>query len=193
MVFSSRSSSIKKLEKRLDELEKTINKKFDQIDDSFETFKEIITKMQSEKDEMEKKSKELEEEKEELIERHKELISKIPVPHLHQEVREKFVEPAKNKLKEDIELVKKLAKEDIENFKEGQRKEGGTTKREVATPIDELFAVVVENNKIKMGEAAKKFGVHKAQIEEWAKILEEHGLIKIHYPPIGEPELRKKK
>ncbi len=62
----------------------------------------------------------------------------------------------------------------------------------VTTPIDELFEIVMRVGRIKLGTAAKKFGAKKQQVEEWAKILEEHGLIEIHYPPFGEPELRKK-
>ena len=62
----------------------------------------------------------------------------------------------------------------------------------ISTSIDELFELVMRNGKIKLNTAARRLGVKKNQVEEWAKILEEHGLIDIHYPPFGEPELRKK-
>ena len=63
----------------------------------------------------------------------------------------------------------------------------------IITPIDELLEMVKKNGRIRTKDAAKRFGVSKSEIEEWGKILEEHGLIEIHYPPVGETELRKKK
>ena len=65
---------------------------------------------------------------------------------------------------------------------------GGETK----TPIDDLFELVMKDGRVKITDAAKKFGVFEARIEEWAKILEDHGLIEIHYSAMGKPELRKK-
>ena len=38
---------------------------------------------------------------------------------------------------------------------------------------------------------ARKLGVRRSQIEGWAMILEEHDLVELHYPAIGEPEIRK--
>ena len=61
----------------------------------------------------------------------------------------------------------------------------------ITTPIDRLFELVMKKGKIRIKDAAKNFSVNKTQIEEWAKILEDHNLIEIHYPPIGESELRK--
>lgn len=63
---------------------------------------------------------------------------------------------------------------------------------EMKTPIDELFELVMKYGIVPLPDAAKKFGVTEAQLEEWAKILESHGLIEIHYPAIGKTELRKK-
>ena len=37
---------------------------------------------------------------------------------------------------------------------------------------------------------SKTFNISKKQVEDWARILEERGLIKIYYPLIGDPELR---
>lgn len=66
------------------------------------------------------------------------------------------------------------------------------TDKIIMTPIDELLNLVLEKERVKLKEAAKRFGVKKQQLEEWAKILESHDLITIHYPPLGDVELRKK-
>lgn len=62
----------------------------------------------------------------------------------------------------------------------------------ITTSLDTLLDLIIKKGRIQLKDAAKVFSVTRAQIEEWAKILEEHDLIEIHYPPLGEPELRKK-
>ncbi len=57
------------------------------------------------------------------------------------------------------------------------------------TDIDKLLALVKEEGSIKFSKAAKKFNVPESKIEEWGKILEEYKLVKLHYPPIGDPKL----
>ena len=42
---------------------------------------------------------------------------------------------------------------------------------------------------ISLEEISKKFGIDKALTEEWAKILEEHNLVELHYPILGTPFL----
>ncbi len=59
------------------------------------------------------------------------------------------------------------------------------------TELDVLYKKVKKKGKIKFSDAAKYLGVDKKKIEEWAGILEEHSLIQVHYPAIGEPELKK--
>lgn len=59
------------------------------------------------------------------------------------------------------------------------------------TELDELLSLVNSMKRIKVSDAAKKFGVPAEKIEEWAEILEEHHLITIYYPTFGEAELRK--
>jgi len=61
----------------------------------------------------------------------------------------------------------------------------------VKTPIDRLYSLVKKYKRIKIDDRlAHTLGVNKIQIEEWAVILEEHDLIELHYPTIGEPEIR---
>ncbi|MEM5793658.1 MAG: CBS domain-containing protein [Candidatus Aenigmatarchaeota archaeon] len=61
------------------------------------------------------------------------------------------------------------------------------------TDIDRILAVIKEKKRVKFSELEKMFNVGKEVIEEWAKILEDHGLAEIFYPAIGEPELRLRK
>jgi len=60
----------------------------------------------------------------------------------------------------------------------------------ITTPLDKLLDMVIKKGRISIKDAANLFGVSRDQINGWAKILEEHNLIEINYPPIGEPELR---
>ena len=59
------------------------------------------------------------------------------------------------------------------------------------TDLDVLKRLVDEKGKIKVIEVSRYFGISKELAEEWGKILEEHGLAKLHYPAIGGPELQK--
>ncbi len=65
-------------------------------------------------------------------------------------------------------------------------------KSERIVTIDDLLNLVKERKKIKLEEAAKELNLSESLIEEWAKILDEHGLIKIKYPLLGKPILMKK-
>lgn len=62
----------------------------------------------------------------------------------------------------------------------------------VETTIDKLYELILDKGSVRIGdEVSRKLKVPKSQIEEWAMILEEHNLVELHYPAIGEPELRK--
>ena len=58
------------------------------------------------------------------------------------------------------------------------------------TDIDKLLAMVEEKESLKFSAAAKEFKVTPERIEEWGKILEEYKLVKLHYPPIGDPTIK---
>jgi hypothetical protein len=64
--------------------------------------------------------------------------------------------------------------------------------KRIETPLDELLELVMKRGTVKISEAAKAFRVKESQLEEWARLLEEHELIEIHYPTIGKPILKKK-
>ncbi|RLJ06411.1 MAG: hypothetical protein DRP13_00910 [Candidatus Aenigmatarchaeota archaeon] len=59
----------------------------------------------------------------------------------------------------------------------------------IETEIDKLFSLVKKKGIVGFSEAAKKFSVSENEVEEWAKILEEHKLVKLHYPIGKEPEI----
>ncbi len=57
------------------------------------------------------------------------------------------------------------------------------------TDIDILYKLVQDQGKINLSLLAKYFNVDKRKIEHWSRILEEHKLVELHYPPIGEIEV----
>jgi signal-transduction protein with cAMP-binding, CBS, and nucleotidyltransferase domain len=59
----------------------------------------------------------------------------------------------------------------------------------IETNIDKLLDLVREEGSIKFKKAAKKFNVSEKRIEEWAETLEEYKLVKLKYPPIGDPKI----
>ncbi len=61
------------------------------------------------------------------------------------------------------------------------------------TELDKLLEEVNEREKISVRQVAKAFEVPKSLVEYWARILEQKGLITLHYPLIGSPKLRKKR
>ncbi len=138
--------------------------------------------------------------------RNEELIGKrIPVQEIPKllEGMEKSSHPAELKRKRDLlerwakkkgmidreiaERISKLFAEEKPPEKK-VRHEG-----KVKTSIDNLYDEVQKNKSMKLNEAlARKFRVSKTQLESWAIILEEHDLVELHYPTIGEPEIRRK-
>jgi hypothetical protein len=62
----------------------------------------------------------------------------------------------------------------------------------ITTSLDSLLDLIAQTSIIKVPEAAKRLHVKDKQVEDWAHVLEEHGLIDIHYPTFGKPVLKKK-
>ncbi len=60
------------------------------------------------------------------------------------------------------------------------------------TDIDHLYELIKRLKKLRISEIALAFGIDIKKAEEWAKILEEHDLAVIYYPPLGEAELKYK-
>ncbi|MBI4173500.1 MAG: hypothetical protein HY519_02155 [Candidatus Aenigmarchaeota archaeon] len=60
------------------------------------------------------------------------------------------------------------------------------------TEVDRLYQLVRERKSIPIEMAASEFHVNTQKIEEWGRILEEHGMIELHYPAFGKAQLRAK-
>jgi len=52
------------------------------------------------------------------------------------------------------------------------------------TDVDKLYEMIKKGGIVKVKRAAKKFKVKEDRIEEWGRILEEHDLAILHYPPL---------
>ncbi|MBI5073044.1 hypothetical protein HZA99_04460, partial [Candidatus Woesearchaeota archaeon] len=66
-----------------------------------------------------------------------------------------------------------------------------TEGKKVETSLDKMLRMVEERGSIDIGEIAKALSVKEDHVEEWGKILEEHNLVRLSYPPFGKPVLRK--
>lgn len=63
-------------------------------------------------------------------------------------------------------------------------------KGQLRTALDDLYSFVQKEGNVTIMQAASKFKVTRDKIEEWAKILDDHSLIKIFYPAFTGPQLR---
>lgn len=92
------------------------------------------------------------------------------------------------------EAVKKPATEEKKPEKKTEqeiKQKVYTAGKVIETDFDVLYNLVMGKNKVKISEIAKMFKIDKKKAEEWIQILDEHDLIDIHYPAMGEPEIRK--
>ena len=64
-----------------------------------------------------------------------------------------------------------------------------TDEKTLKTNIDRLLSLVKMKGSVQLKVAAKEFGVEAERIEKWGRILEEYKLVKMHYPPIGDPKI----
>ena len=65
-------------------------------------------------------------------------------------------------------------------------------KEKIYTKIDDMLKML-ENESLDISTISKRLNVPENLVEEWAKILEENGLIEINYRAIGSPILKFKK
>lgn len=163
MMFSSRNEEIRRLEKKIENLEKRTGRNFVRLNDSLNTVTDVIIRL-------EKENSELKKDRDFLLEKQKELLRSVETENrLIKEMREKFIEPAREGLRQDIELVKQAISDDYKSKK------------------DELLDMVMRQGRIKVKEAARKLNVHNVQIETWAQDFEKAGLVQL-----DKEELRKK-
>ncbi|MDO8556019.1 MAG: hypothetical protein Q7R96_02485 [Nanoarchaeota archaeon] len=58
------------------------------------------------------------------------------------------------------------------------------------TDLDKVYRLVEEKKSVKLNDICAQFHITKKQAEEWAAILEKHGLVEMYYPMLGDPEIR---
>jgi len=100
---------------------------------------------------------------------------------------ERLAELKKKRDDENKALMKRISQ--ITDKKPEESAVSDTVK--VETSIDKLYQYIQKYKKVRIDDdLASKLGVKRSQIESWALILEEHSLVELHYPTIGEPEIR---
>ncbi len=60
----------------------------------------------------------------------------------------------------------------------------------IETSVDRLVDLIKKRGKLTLEQAAVEMGADIDQVENWVKILENHGYVKMIYPPIGVPEIQ---
>jgi len=60
----------------------------------------------------------------------------------------------------------------------------------IGTNIDQIYQVVLEKKSISLSKLAAKFKVTPEKIEDWARVLDNQGLLELHYSMLGKPLLR---
>lgn len=200
MLFDSKDEKITRLDKKIYGMERRMEQGLQRMNETITTLKEIIIKLQTE-------NTQLRSERDFLVERHKKMLRRVPVPDLAGEISERLVKPAAGRIKENAEFVQLLAKEGFVEIREKRAppkrkpldnpakelKEiiAGTPKQSHGKTVDRLFEMVSSAGRIRSDEAARRLNVHEVQVEEWARILEDHELITVRKTPLGKLELSK--
>jgi len=92
-----------------------------------------------------------------------------------------------------IYVSKKPKKKEIKKQEPIKSKKLSISKKVYVTDFDKFYDYILQKKETSISQLAKTFKINKKLAEEWAEILEEKGLIKIHYPVIGEPKLKSEK
>lgn len=124
----------------------------------------------------------------------KEALESPEPPKTEEEVKPVEEEPKKESIFDSDEKIEK--EESIPLPKKNKpkpRKKLKKVKEHVETDVDKLYELVKKRGLLKVRAASKELSIETDQIEEWGRILEEHKLVKLHYPAVGEPVLILKK
>ena len=195
-MFDSKDDKVGRLEKDIREMERKVEQNLQRMNETVKSLNDIILRLQRE-------NVQLRSEKDFLVERHKKMLKRVPVPDLAFEINEKLVKPASGKIKENADFVQLLAKEGFVELKEQKQKPVkkepidelketiiDVSSRSHGKTIDSLFEMISKTGKVRADDAARKLGVHEVQIEEWAKILEEHEMASVK-KTLGKIEISK--
>jgi hypothetical protein len=115
-----------------------------------------------------------------IIEDFDKLIRLIETEH---EEKKKAAEEKKEEKMRFDSVSKDLAEKKKEKDK-GIQKEVQVEKLE--TDFDRIENFVNENGRVKAGQVARALNINPKLVEECARILEQNGLVKIEYPPVGD-------
>ncbi len=86
-----------------------------------------------------------------------------------------------DKISQTPKIILEPSKQPVKTVKEGKK---------VKTKIDQLYELVESTGRVKINDLlSAKLKVSRTQIEAWAMILEEHELLELHYPTLGEAEI----
>ncbi len=197
MIFDTKDDRMRKLERDIRIMEKRMDDSLQKMNGTIKSLNDIILRLQRE-------NVQLRSERDFLVERHKKMLKRVPVPDLAGEINEKLVKPASSKIMENVDFVQSLAKEGFVELKEKKRQKKekdpieelketiiDVSSKNYGKSIDNLYEIVSKTGKIRADEAARKLNVHEVQVEEWAKLLEEHELVDIKKTPLGKMEIVK--
>jgi len=92
-------------------------------------------------------------------------------------------------IKEEKELQRDLSLIDDKILDDIPYRLSGNTKS-LKTGIDGLYSLIRDKKNMTAAKAAKSLKVKENIIVEWARIMEEHEMLRIHYPVFGKPSLR---
>ena len=159
MIFQTTEDRIKKLEKRIDSLEKGTKKILLEMNESLITVTDVITKLQKENKEM-KEEKNLNKKKEILISAKRHIEDEIKDLGPGIGIRE-TVRPLKDVIMENYEFIQNVAREGLQPSMNG------------------LLRLVEKEGEISPRAAAAKLKVHELQIEKWSSTLKQEKLITI--------------
>ncbi len=183
------------LERKMKRLEEKTDRKLGRVDESFSLMKKVLVELRKENDELRR-------DRQFLLDKLKNMLMELEKQKRQIQIAQMAVENEKESLAMNekfyqTKLKQKAPEEEYEIVLEekGKSKTEGKSRhveQTVETPLDELLELIINNGSVKIIDAAKTFNVKEKQIEEWARILEEHDLIEIHYPVIGKSVLRKK-
>ena len=141
-------------------------------------------------------------EKKKRVQEVKEKLKEEAVERREERIRQKHIDTEQKRLKSLEDKKEKTKKMELELLKTKEQQikihllkklRNEIKHGRYETDVDKLVELVNRYERIKMGEIAQVFEVKMPIVEEWARILEEHDLIKVHYPPIGDAELVKRK
>jgi len=59
----------------------------------------------------------------------------------------------------------------------------------IETSIDKLLKLLREKRKVPISEALRVLKITESQLESWIGSLEDHGIVELKYPVLGEPEI----